>query len=63
MIDKNDDELEKLALLKQLKDLGFHESGRKIRNDRNTNHNYPQDRQPRSNNCQERSDKGMTNNM
>ena len=63
MIDKNEDELTKVALLAELKRLGFHESGRKIRNDRNTNHNYPQDRQPRSNNCQERSDKGKTHNM
>ncbi len=63
MIDKSEDELTKVALLAELKRLGFHESGRKIRNDRNTNHNYPQDRQPRSNNCQERADKGKTHNM
>ena len=63
MIDKNEDELARVALLAELKRLGFHESGRKIRTDRNTFHDYPPDRKLRSNNCKERSDKGGTHNM
>jgi hypothetical protein len=58
-----DEELERLSLLKKLKELGYHSSGRKVRADRNSAHEYPPDRGPRAKNSKERSDKGKTHNM
>ena len=57
------DELDRLKLLARLRELGFHSSGRKVRTDKNQQHEYPPDRSPRSKNCKERSDKGKTHNM
>lgn len=58
-----DEELERLSLLNKLKELGYHSSGRKVRADRNSAHDYPPDRSPRAKNSKERSDKGKTHNM
>lgn len=57
------DELDRLKLLARLRELGFHSNGRKVRTDKNQSHDYPPDRNPRSKNCKERSDKGKTHNM
>lgn len=57
------EELERLVLLSKLKELGYHSSGRKVRADRNSAHDYPPDRAPRAKNSKERSDKGKTHNM